>query len=323
MIKAFRIFSQNEARLTTMDEHELTAGEVLVKVRYSSVNFKDALAGTGKGKILKNFPLNGGIDAAGVVEQSSDPRFTPGQEVLTNGMGLAEFFDGGYAEKIRLKADAVVAKPDGLSLQEAMTLGTAGFTAALAIERMLINGQTPQHGPIVVTGASGGVGSFAIQILSQLGFETIAVTGKQSSHKYLTEIGAAKISSPEELELGTRPLEAAKFGGAIDNVGGELLAKIIAHTQLWGNVACIGLAASAALPTTVMPMILRGVSILGASSNNTPMELRHKLWQRLGKEWKPSALQKVLAKTISLDELQQAFEEILNRKVTGRIVVVV
>jgi NADPH2:quinone reductase len=325
MIRAFRIFNENnevKGRLVSMEEKDLTPGNVVIRVRYSGVNYKDALAGSGRGRILKTFPLNAGIDAAGVIESSGDPRFQPGQEVLVNGSGIGESTDGGYAEKLRVPGDIVVPKPNGLTLQEAMLIGTAGFTAALAIHRMEVNGQTPTKGPILVTGATGGVGSFAVQILSQSGYEVIAVSGKENSLAYLKELGAKKVVMPDQLALGDRPLEAAKFGGVIDNVGGELLAKALAHTNLWGNVASIGLAASAELHTTVMPFILRGVSILGASSNNCPQDMRKEIWNRLGDKWKPAQLQKVLAKTITLDDLPQAFQDLLDRKVTGRMVVV-
>lgn len=324
MIKALRIFSEKGgvvSRVVEMNEHDLTPGELMVRVHYSGVNYKDALAGAGKGKILKHFPLNGGIDAAGVVESSSDSRFRVGQEVLVNGMGIGETFDGGFAEKIRLSANSVVIKPSGLTLRETMILGTAGFTAALALFRMEQNGQQPEKGPIVVTGASGGVGSFAIQILKRAGYESIAVSGKASATEYLKELGANQIVTPEKLNMGDRPLESVRFGGGIDNVGGKLLGQILAHTQLWGNVASIGMAESAQLPTTVMPFILRGVSLLGASSNNTPIEVRQQIWNRLGAEWKPAKIDRVLAKTIRLEQLPQAFTDLLERRVTGRILV--
>lgn len=321
---ALRIHESNSeafAKLQQMETRELTAGEVLIEVHYSGVNYKDALAATGKGRILKRFPLNGGIDAAGVVLESSDARFKPGDSVLANGMGLGESFDGGYAEVARLRADSVVPLPPGLTLKESMILGTAGFTAALAISRMETNGQNPAKGPILVTGASGGVGSFAVQILAQRGYEVVAVSGKHEAIKYLKDLGASQVIAPAELGLGHRPLENARFGGAIDNVGGKLLSQVLAHVNLWGNVACIGLAESANLDTTVMPFILRGVSLLGASSNNTPMSLRHELWKKLGQEWKPKSLDKILARTVELNDLMQAFDDLLHRKVHGRILV--
>jgi NADPH2:quinone reductase len=309
------------AKLQQLNLHELTEGEVTIEVHYSGVNYKDALAATGKGKILKRYPLNGGIDAAGVVIESSDPRFKPGQKVLANGMGLGENFDGGYSEVLRLHAGSVVPLPDGLTLREAMIIGTAGFTAALALSRMETNGQEPSKGPILVTGASGGVGGFAVQLFSQKGYEVIAASGKHEAIKYLQELGAAKVIPPAELELGPRPLEKARFGGAVDNVGGKMLSQILAHVNLWGNVASIGLAESANLDTTVMPFILRGVSLLGASSNNTPMPLRHELWKKLAGEWKPKQLEKIVARTVELKDLMPAFDDLLHRKVHGRILV--
>lgn len=309
------------ATLQQVKLEELSRGEVVIEVHYSSVNYKDALAATGRGRILKRFPLNAGIDAAGVVLESSDKRFTKGQSVLVNGCGIGESEDGGYSEVLRVKADSVVPLPAGLSLKESMILGTAGFTAALALYRMLQNGQKPEMGPILVTGASGGVGSFAVQLFSQAGFEVIAVSGKHEAAKYLTKLGANKVLPAADLELGNRPLETVKFGGVVDNVGGKLLAQAVAHTQLWGNVSCIGLADSAELQTTVLPMILRGVSLLGASSNNCSREVRHEIWRRLGGEWRPKHLQETLTRTVELKELMMACEDLLHRKVMGRIIV--
>jgi NADPH2:quinone reductase len=309
------------ATLQQMTLNQLTPGEVVIEVHYSSVNYKDALAATGRGRILKRFPLNPGIDAAGIVIESSDKRFTKGQNVLVNGCGIGETDDGGYSEVLRVKADSVVPLPVGLSLKESMIIGTAGFTAALALYRMLQNGQAPAMGPILVTGASGGVGSFAVQLFSQSGFEVIAVSGKHEAIKYLTKLGAKQVTAPADLGLGERPLETVKFGGVVDSVGGKLLAQAIAHTQMWGNVSCIGLADSAELNTTVMPMILRGVSLLGASSNNCTREVRHELWRRLGSEWRPKHLQETLTRTVELKELMLACDDLLHRKVHGRIVV--
>lgn len=309
------------AKLQQMTQDELTAGEVLIGVHYSGVNFKDALAGTGTAPIMKRYPLNAGIDAGGIVLESTDPRFTPGQKVIAHGCGLSETDDGGYAELIRVKADSVVPLPEGLTIREAMLLGTAGFTAALALQRMIINGQTPELGPILITGASGGVGSLATQIFTQAGFEVHAVSGKHDAVKYLTMLGAAKVISPDDLNLGTRPLESVKYGGAVDNVGGKLLAQVIAHTQLWGNVSSIGLADSSELHTTVMPFILRGVSLLGVSSNNTPIHIRKEVWKNLAGKWKPKHLEQTLARTIGLKDLMTAFDDLLHRRVQGRILV--
>lgn len=309
------------AKLQQMRQEELTSGEVTIEVHYSSVNYKDALAGLGKGKILKSFPLNGGIDASGVVLDSKDSRFSPGQEVIVTGCGIGEIYDGGFSEVLRAHADSVVPLPQALSLREAMILGTAGFTAALAFHRMLQNGQTPKLGPILVTGASGGVGNFAVQIFSQTGFEVIAVSGKHEAVRFLESLGAKKVISPEELGLGARPLEKVRYGGAVDNVGGELLSHLLGHIELWGNVASIGMAQSAELHATVMPFILRGVSLLGTSSNNCPRELRHWIWRQLAGPWKPKQLESVVARTIGLKDLVDAFEDLIHRRVQGRILV--
>ncbi|TQV80292.1 YhdH/YhfP family quinone oxidoreductase [Aliikangiella coralliicola] len=310
-----------EHRLEQIKLDALCEGEVVIKVHYSGVNYKDALGATGRGQILKQFPLNGGIDLAGVVESSTDERFTQGDEVIVNGCGLGESHDGGLAEMARVPADWVMPLPEGLSLLESMILGTAGFTAALAIHRMLENHQNKEQGPIAVTGASGGVGSVAVDILSSLGFETIAVSGRQEYYPYLTELGASQVCSPDDLELGGRPLEKSRFGGAIDNVGGKLLSQLIAHTNLWGNVASIGLADSHKLDATVFPFILRGVSLLGVSSTNCPMSLRKAIWQRLGKELKPKHLNSIVTETVPLSQVSSVFNDLLDRKKHGRVVI--
>lgn len=321
---ALRIHESNGspyAKLEQINLTDLSRGEVVIEVYYSSVNYKDALAATGKGRILKRFPLNGGIDAAGIVRESSDPRYLPGQKVLVNGMGLGETVDGGYSELLRVQGDSVVPLPQGLSLRESMILGTAGFTAALALARMENNGQNPEKGPILITGASGGVGSFAVQLFAQKGYEVIAASGKHESISYLLKLGAKEVIPPAELALGTRPLEKARFGGAVDNVGGKLLAQILAHVNLWGNVASIGMAENPAFEATVMPFILRGVSLLGASSNNAPMELRHEIWNKLATSWKPRYLEDALTRVVGLKDLMQAFDDLLHRKIQGRILV--
>lgn len=309
------------AKLQQVKLDDLTPGEVVVQVHYSSVNYKDALAATGKGKILKRYPLNGGIDAAGTVLSSIDGRFTPGQKVLITGCGIGENFDGGYSEILRVSGDSVVPLPEGLSLREAMILGTAGFTAALALHRMQENHQRPSMGPILITGASGGVGSFAVQLFAQEGYEIHAVSGKHEAIRYLKELGAHQVIPPNELNLGARPLETVRYGGAVDNVGGQLLSKLLSHIQLWGNVCSIGLADSAELKTTVMPMILRGVSLIGVSSNNTPMALRLNLWQKLATTWKPKHLEKTLTRTVGLKDLMLTLDELLHRKIHGRVLV--
>lgn len=308
-------------RLEQISLEDLSEGEVLVRVHYSGVNYKDALAATGKGAILKRFPLNGGIDFAGVVESSSDDRFEAGQQILVNGCGLGEIHDGGLAEYARVPADWVMPIPDGLTMKDCMVLGTAGFTAGLAIHRMLENGQSPDKGPIVVTGASGGVGSNAISMLSGLGFETIAVSGRREFDEYLISLGATKVCSVDDLNLSNRPLDKGIFGGAVDSVGGQLLSKIMAHTNLWGNIASIGLADTHEFDATVFPFILRGVSLLGVSSTNCPMPLRRNIWKRLGEDLKPKHLDKILTDEVKLKDVSPVFEELLNRKRFGRTIV--
>lgn len=308
-------------RLVTMEPGELSPGDVVVRVRWSGINFKDALAVTGRGKILKRFPLNAGIDAAGIVESSGDTRFRPGDEVLVNGMGLGESHDGGFAEVLRVPGDWIVPLPSGLTLRESMILGTAGFTAALAILRMELNGQRPDMGPVVVTGATGGVGSVAVSILTSRGYAVTAVSGRPEHHGYLRTLGAAEVKTADELRLGSRPLEAARFGGAIDNVGGGLLAGLTRHVGLWGQIACIGMAASPQLETTVFPLILRGVSLLGISSGNCPMPLRHEVWKRLGADLKLPHLGEIVSRAIPLDQVIETAPLLTERRALGRVLV--
>lgn len=322
--KAFRIH-QIDRKIVAKFEHvmldDLGPGEVVVRVQYSDINYKDALAATGAGKILRRYPLVGGIDLAGVVESSSDPRYRPGDAVLVTGCGLSETHDGGYAEYARLSGEWVIPMPPGLDAFKAMSLGTAGFTAALAIHRMEHNGQNPAKGPIVVTGATGGVGSIAIDMLAGRGYEVIAVSGKAESTDYLESLGASRVLLGTEVDYGKRPLEAARFGGAIDNVGGETLAWLTRTVDFWGNIASIGLAGGAELHTTVMPFILRGVNLLGINSSATLREMRLKVWQRIATDLKPRHLERIVTRTIAFDELPGAFDAYLKGQVTGRTVV--
>lgn len=319
-MKALRVASPDqEATLVQMQSNELTEFDVHIECHYSSLNYKDALAVTNKGKILKKFPLNPGIDVSGVVLSSNSPQFKKGDKVLVTGCGIGEESDGGFAEEIKVKAESVIPLSPGLDLKRAMFFGTAGFTAALAVHRMIQNDQTIDKGPILVTGASGGVGSFSVALLSHLGFEVIAVTGKKATYEsHLKEIGAHRVVTWEELELGSRPLESAKFGGAIDNLGGEVLSQILAHTQLWGNVASIGLAAGTSLNATVMPFILRGVSLLGTSSNNCPIKTRHEIWKKLSGEWNATGFEHIPFEEISLADVLERAKEMLSRKTVGR-----
>jgi NADPH2:quinone reductase len=322
--KAYRIHQEDGrivARFEQIGLDDLAPGEVVIRVGYSGINYKDALAATGAGKILRRYPLVGGIDLAGVVESSSDPRYRPGDAVLVTGSALSETHDGGYAQFARVRGDWVIPLPAGLSAFEAMALGTAGFTAALAIHRMEHNGQSPQGGPIVVTGASGGVGSVAVDMLATRGYRVIAISGKSSAVSYLKELGAQEVLARQALELGSRPLETARFGGAIDNLGGEVLTWLTRSVDFWGNIASIGLAAGPELQTTVMPFILRGVSLLGINSSATPREWRLAVWQRIGTDLKPRHLARIVTRTIAFEELPQAFPAYLDGAVTGRTVV--
>lgn len=322
--KAFRIHEVDgkiSARFESLTLDQLSPGEVIVDVQYSDINYKDALAATGAGRILRRYPLVGGIDLAGVVRESSDARHKPGDAVLVTGCGLSETVDGGYSEVARVQADAVIPMPAGLDAFRAMALGTAGFTAALAIHRMERNGQAPSRGPVVVTGATGGVGSLAIDMLSARGYQVIAVTGKQDATGYLKSLGAATVVSREQLALGHRPLETARYAGAIDAVGGEMLAGLTRHVDFWGNIASVGLAAGAELHITVMPFILRGVNLLGINSSATPRAERLEVWQRIATDLKPRHLERIARRTISLDELPGAFQDYIDGKVLGRTVV--
>ncbi|MBB6093120.1 NADPH2:quinone reductase [Povalibacter uvarum] len=322
--RAFRIHQENgrvAPRLETISLDDLAAGEVVVKVEYSTINYKDALAATGAGKILRRYPLVGGIDLAGRVVSSTDAAFKPGDPVLVNGCGLSETHDGGYAQFARVKSEWVVPIPAGLDAWQCMALGTAGYTAALGIHRMEQNGQQPDQGEIVVTGATGGVGSLAIDMLAGRGYRAVAVTGKSSAEEYLRSLGAARVLLRESINLGSRPLEEAQWAGAIDNVGGDLLAWLTRTTNFWGNIASIGMAGSGELKSTVFPFILRGVNLLGINSVFTPRALRLAVWQRLASDLKPRHLDRIVSATIDFDQLPGAFDAFIQGKVTGRVVV--
>jgi acrylyl-CoA reductase (NADPH) len=322
--RAFRIHQEGgrvAAKLETIGLDDLSAGEVVVRVRYSTINYKDALAATGAGKILRRFPLVGGIDLAGEVESSTDANFRPGQKVLVTGCGLSETHDGGYAELARVKSEHVIPLPPGLDEFKAMALGTAGFTAALAIHRMEQNGQTPANGEIVVTGATGGVGSLAIDMLASRGYAVVALTGKRDCAQYLEQLGTKRILLRDEVQFGTKPLEEGRWAGAIDNVGGDALAWLTRTTHPWGNIASVGMAASFELKTTVLPFILRGVNLLGINSVITPRDVRLAVWNRIATDLAPRHLDRIVTQTITLDQLPAAFDAYLKAAVTGRTVV--
>jgi len=322
--RAFRIDQQDGRIVAGFQEisvDDLTEGNVVVRVTHSTINYKDALAATGKGRILRKYPLNGGIDLAGVVVSSEDADFQPGTDVLVNGCGLSETVDGGYAEYARLDSKSLVAVPEGMSCAQAMQIGTAGYTAALAIHRMEQNNQAPDLGPVVVTGATGGVGSIAIDMLAGRGYEVAAVTGKSTEEAYLRELGARQILLRDDIDLGKRPMEKALWAGAIDNLGGDYLTWLTRTMQYGGNIASIGLAASHELNTTVMPFILRAVCLLGINSVETPHDLRRSVWGRIGGDLMPQHLDRIGSNSISFDELPDAFQAYIDGAVTGRTVV--
>jgi len=322
--RAFRIHDEAagyRAALEDIGLDDLSPGEIVIRSEWSGINYKDALAATGKGRILRRSPLVGGIDVAGTVIASDSDDFQPGDAVLANGSGLSETRDGGYSEYLRIPANITVALPAGLTPRQAMGLGTAGFTAALCLYRMEANGQRPDRGPIVVTGASGGVGTVAIDLLTAAGYEVHAITGKPEQFDWLEHLGARQCISRHDLHWGQRPLETATWAGCIDNVGGDMLAGISRVIDLWGNIACCGMAGSQGLHTTVFPMILRGVSLLGISSANCPIDLRRRLWDRLGNEWKPPHLDEIIRREVALEDMHAVFSRMLAGESLGRTVV--
>jgi putative YhdH/YhfP family quinone oxidoreductase len=325
--KAFRIRDQDgkvEAGFTECTLDELDRGEVVIRVSHSTINYKDALAATGKGKILLRPTCIGGIDLAGTVVSSTDPRFAPGQGVFATGHALGVKHDGGYSEYARVPAEWVLLLPPGMTAWDAMALGTAGFTAALAIIRMEHNGLAPKNGPVIVNGATGGVGSVAIAALARLGYEVVALTGKASEGDYLRGLGAREVKLRSELDLKKiRPLERATYAGAVDNLGGDVLAWMCSSMKFSGTVASIGLAASPELKTTVMPFILRGVSLLGINSNDVPTRAQHEeAWRRLATDMRPPQLAS-MARTIPFDALPSAFDDFITGRVKGRVVVAI
>ncbi len=323
--RAFRIFEEHgkgQGRLVDMTADELDPGEVVIRTAYSSVNFKDALTATGAGKVVRRYPCVGGIDGCGIVVSSSDGRFKAGDEVICTSYDLAMAHDGGYAGMMRVPAAWVVPLPEGLSLFDAMAIGTAGYTAALAIHLLEHNGMAPANGKVVVNGATGGCASLAIAMLAGLGYRVTAVTGKSSEHAYLRKLGAAEVCGREALAAGTRPLEKAAWAAAFDAVGGEHLAALTRSMQQHGVIASFGNAGGVELRTTVLPFILRGVRLIGIDSAYTPMETRRRIWQRLAGDLRPPHLPDIV-QTATLDELPVVFEKMLNQQSKGRTVVVI
>jgi acrylyl-CoA reductase (NADPH) len=323
--RALRIHSHHDTAVSRIETLTIggapAPGEVTIAARYSSVNYKDALAATGRGKILRRSPLTGGVDVAGEVSESRDARFAEGDAVLVTGCGMSEDHDGGYAEYVRVPADWVVPVPAGMTLREAMALGTAGLTVALAVQRLEENGQEPSRGPLLVTGATGGVGSIAIDILSARGYEVVALTGKPEGEDYLGSLGACRVLDRNGLDMGQRALEQGQWGGAIDSVGGAILAWLTRTVRPWGNIASIGMAGGTELHTTVMPFILRGVSVIGVTSANCPMARRTAAWTRLAGDLRPRHLDRIVTDVVTLDTLSAAFDRLLEGTNRGRILV--
>jgi acrylyl-CoA reductase (NADPH) len=328
MAATFRAFIVNKtgtnfsAGLGELSHAELPTGEVLVKVAYSGVNYKDGLASIPEGKIVRSYPFVPGIDLAGVVEESSDARFKAGDEVIATSYDLGVSHYGGFSEYARVKADWLVARPAGLTLKEAMALGTAGFTSALAIHQLEKNGLKPANGPVLVTGATGGAGSSALGILHKLGYQITASTGKTSEHAYLRELGASEILDRAVTSAeSTRPLEKELWAGSIDAVGGSSLAYLIRTTKYGGSIAAFGMTGGGNVNTTVFPFILRGINLLGVDSVLCPMELRREIWQRLASDYKPEQLLTHIGHEVSFEELPTALANVLNGSARGHAVV--
>jgi putative YhdH/YhfP family quinone oxidoreductase len=321
---AFRIHDDEQgfrAGWETQSIDDQTDGDVVIETHYSSINYKDALAGTNQGKILRRFPLNAGIDLAGIVVESKCGDFKAGDRVLMTGSGLSETHDGGYSEYVRVSSAQLIPLPDAITLHEAMIIGTAGFTAALALHRMEVNGQTPDMGPIAISGATGGVGSLAVDIFSKAGYTVSAISGKPEAFEWLHELGAAQCIDRHGLHWPDTPLASAKFAGALDNVGGDMLNGLTRVIQPWGNIASCGMASSIALSTTVMPFIIRGVTLIGINSSGCPRGIRDIIWAKLADDWRPQHLDKIHQQTIQSHALEDNFEAFLKGQSQGRIVV--
>jgi len=322
--KAYKTFEDDRivsSRFVDATLDELDPGEVVVRTKYSTINYKDALSHNGTGRIMRKYPTVAGIDMAGTVETSTDARWKRGDKVIVHGYDLGVAHDGGYSERVRVPADWVVRRPESMTAFDAMTLGTAGFTAALAIHLMQHNGLAPDKGPVAVTGATGGVGSVAVEILAKLGYDVHAITGKPEEAKYLRGIGAKEVVDRRSIDVAkVRPLDKSTWAGAVDNLGGDLLAWLLSTSRVAGTVAAVGLAAGMKLNTTVAPFILRGVHLLGVDSVNAPMALRQTIWNKLAVEWRPDRVHDQV-RTIDFDELPTHFDAYLKGMVRGRTVV--
>jgi len=315
---AFRIHEKSSG-VEPLTLEQLSAGEVVIRVQWSGINYKDALAVTGKGRIVRRFPLVGGVDLAGVVESSSAAEFSAGDAVLVTGCGLSETRDGGYAQFARVPAEAVVRLPAGFTSRDAMAIGTAGFAAALAIMQLEHNGLAPGQGPVAVTGASGGVGCIAIDMLARRGYEVVAFTRKREAAALLTSLGAGEVRA--DAPAGDRPLEAEHWAGAIDNVGGAVLGQLLRSARMQGAVAAVGLAGGAELAVSLMPFLLRGVNLLGVNSAATLRQKRLAVWARIADDLRPRHLARIAPTAIALDELPRACADIISGSHTGRTLV--
>jgi acrylyl-CoA reductase (NADPH) len=321
--KAIRIDKAEKgtaATLTRFDEADLMEGDVTVRVEWSTLNYKDGLAVTGKAPVVRRFPMIPGIDLAGTVEQSSHPQWKAGDKVICNGWGLGETHLGAYAEKARVKGDWLVRLPEAMSARDAMAIGTAGYTAMLAVLALEQHGLAPEHGPVAVTGAAGGVGSVAIAVLSKLGYHVIASTGRLSEEGYLRDLGAAEVIDRSELTGPAKPLAKERWAGGVDSVGSNTLANLLSMTKYRGAIAACGLAGGMDLPTSVAPFILRGVCLLGIDSVMCPLELRKIAWSRLARDLDSRKLTEITHE-IGLDQVIEAGARILAGQVRGRIVV--
>ena len=325
MVGGFRAYEVSEGedgkfrgRVVDRQVDELPVGDVLVRVEYSCLNYKDALSNIGNRGVTREYPHTPGIDAAGVVEASESGRFSPGREVIVSGYDLGMNTSGAFAEMIRAPADWVLPLPEGLSARESMIIGTAGFTAAQCVEKLARNGLEVGDGPVLVTGASGGVGIMAVALLAKLGFAVTASTGKEASHELLKALGAAEVIDRDTLsEANSRPMLKQRWAGAVDVVGGATLSNVVKSLRYGGSVACCGLVASPEFPATVFPFILRAANLLGVDSAEAPLEKKIALWGRLASDWKPAGLEDI-ATEISLDQLGESLNKVLRGQALGR-----
>lgn len=315
-----QVEGKTQAQIQTLTTDDLPASDVLIAVDYSSLNYKDGLAVTGTGKIIRDFPMVPGIDLAGSVLESNDARYKVGDQVIVTGWGVGERYWGGYAQQARVKADWLVSLPNGLSTQQAMIIGTAGLTAMLCVMALQDGGVQPDAGKVVVTGAAGGVGSITVLLLAQLGYHVVAVTGRPDTHAYLSSLGAKEFLTRDAMLQAARPLENQQWIGAVDVVGGSILSRVLAEMQYNGTVAACGLANSFKLDTTVMPFILRNVRLQGVDSVSCPFTRRQQAWQRLAAELPASAYTE-LSQVIALAAVPEAAQAIIEGKIQGRVLV--